>query len=308
MCPFRIKSFAMPNYAQHEQDVLTKDQLALTIKSRQPALAQLDDAAILNLLGNLHAAKNAIVEADASNEPTPATLLRSAIRRVDVERRKRGLSARKTADVPSMPVGPHLVTAKLPAVATSRRKPASSLRVSGGRKSSDARKTDQRTEPHRVVKCAGKTSLPALGGVADNQTDIVTRKSNMSLTEAEKAIKQAARKAEKEATKAAEKEAEREARRAERKALKDAEKAEARLERRAARKAEKDAERLEEKQAEKAERKAGRLAEEAQVAAAEAASAAAEAQAAADAAAAAAPKAQKAKAPKAKGAEQKKPK
>jgi colicin import membrane protein len=238
----------------------------LTINRRPPARAKLDDAPIIILRENLRAARNAALAVDPSDDPAPASLLRAAIRRVELERRKRGNIARETVGNPVIPAVISAATAKIPVVATSRRKPATSTRTPAGRKSSDARKTDQRTEPHRVVKRVEKPSVPASTAVADAHNDTVTRKNIMSLTEAEKAIKQAARKAEKEATKVAEKEAAREARRAERKALKDAEKEEARLERRAVRKAEKDAERQAEKQAERAERKAARLAEEESVA------------------------------------------
>lgn len=254
----------MPNYTQREQDVLTPDQLSLTVNSRQPALGQLDDAAILNLLDSLRAAQKAARVVDPSDDPAPASVLRAAIRRVELERRKRGVSAREASGTRIIPATISAATARLPAVATTRRKTA--ISTLSGRKSSDARKTDQRTEPHRV----GKMSAPASTAVADVHNDIVTRNNIMSLTEAEKAIKQAARKAENEATKVAEKEAAREARRAERKALKDAEKEQARLERRAERKAEKDEERQAEKQAERSERKAARLAEEEQSEAAEA--------------------------------------
>lgn len=248
----------MPNYAQREQEVLTADQLVLTVKTRHPALVQLDDTALLDLIEALRDAKRQL---DKDTSAEHATILAAAIRRADQERRKRGVQPRKpVATGTSVP----LVKTGNTASPVKSRKPATSTRIPAGRKPSDTRKTDPRTEPHRVVVHPAKTSAPASTAAADK--DIVTRKSTMTLTEAEKAAKQAARKAEKQATKVAEKEAAREARRAERKALKDAEKEEARLERRAARKAAKDAERQAAKQDErqakkKAERKAARITE-----------------------------------------------
>ena len=242
----------MPNYARREQEILTAEHQALMVKSRAPDLGLLADADLLALLEQLRAEKALVADDPAGNPadggPGPAQLLAAAIKRVDLERRKRGMAA-ASAKAGRTPATPK-------AVATTRRRAAATPRKPAGRKSAEARKTDLRTEPHRVPK--QKAKRPAAPIEADAEDAMVTRNSKMPLTDTEKAAKKAARKAEKEATKAAEKDAAREARRAERKALKDAEKEQARADRKAERKAEKDAARKAEKQAERAERKAGR--------------------------------------------------
>ncbi|WP_111558417.1 hypothetical protein [Paracoccus sediminilitoris] len=246
----------MPNYARREQEILTAEHQALMVKSRAPDLGLLADADLLALLEQLRVEK-ALVADDPAGNPAdgglgPAQLLAAAIKRVDLERRKRGIAPGMAAG--SANAGRTPITPK--AVATTRRRAAATPRKPAGRKSAEARKTDLRTEPHRVPK--QKAKRPAAPIEADAEDAMVTRNSKMPLTDTEKAAKKAARKAEKEATKAAEKDAAREARRAERKALKDAEKEQARAERKAERKAEKDAAQKAEKQAERAERKAGR--------------------------------------------------
>ncbi|WP_304618774.1 hypothetical protein [Paracoccus sediminilitoris] len=242
----------MPNYARREQEILTAEHQALMVKSRAPDLGLLADADLLALLEQLRAEKALVPDDPADGGPGPAQLLAAAIKRVDLERRKRGIAPGMAAG--SAKAGRTPATPK--AVATTRRRAAATPRKPAGRKSAEARKTDLRTEPHRVPK--QKAKRPAAPIEADAEDAMVTRNSKMPLTDTEKAAKKAARKAEKEATKAAEKDAAREARRAERKALKDAEKEQARAERKAERKAEKDAARKAEKQAERAERKAGR--------------------------------------------------
>lgn len=242
----------MPNYARREQEILTAEHQALMVKSRAPDLGLLADADLLALLEQLRAEKVLVADDPADGGPGPAQLLAAAIKRVDLERRKRGIAPGMAAA--SAKAGRTPATPK--AVATTRRRAAATPRKPAGRKSAEARKTDLRTEPHRVPK--QKAKRPAAPIEADAEDAMVTRDSKMPLTDTEKAAKKAARKAEKEATKAAEKDAAREARRAERKALKDAEKEQARAERKAERKAEKDAARKAEKQAERAERKAGR--------------------------------------------------
>ena len=242
----------MPNYARREQEILTAEHQALMVRSRAPDLGLLADADLLALLEQLRAEKALVADDPADGGPGPAQLLAAAIKRVDLERRKRGIAPGMAAS--SAKAGRTPATPK--AVATTRRRAAATPRKPAGRKSAEARKTDLRTEPHRVPK--QKAKRPAAPIEADAEDAMVTRNSKMPLTDTEKAAKKAARKAEKEATKAAEKDAAREARRAERKALKDAEKEQARAERKAERKAEKDAARKAEKQAERAERKAGR--------------------------------------------------
>ena len=246
----------MPNYARREQEILTAEHQALMVKSRAPDLGLLADADLLALLEQLRAEKDLAMDDPAGNPadggPGPADLLAAAINRVNLERHKRGIAPGMAAG--SANAGRTPITPK--AVATTRRRAAATPRKPAGRKSAEARKTDLRTEPHRVPK--QKAKRPAAPIEADAEDAMVTRNSKMPLTDTEKAAKKAARKAEKEATKAAEKDAAREARRAERKALKDAEKEQARAERKAERKAEKDAARKAEKQAERAERKAGR--------------------------------------------------
>ncbi|MFN4129707.1 MAG: hypothetical protein ACK4GC_07810 [Paracoccaceae bacterium] len=260
----------MPNYSKIEQDVLGPKQLELADQSRHPALAELDDAGIYDLLDRLRAERDAAETSASAGDPGPAEMMRAAIRRVEAERRKRGLRASRGAAKPTQPSAPATTkptekpTAKPVAkpkvsVAVSTRRKAASARKPAGRKPAEARKTDLRTEPHRIRKPHAAKAISAAAppqtivDAPDNDHLHVTRDSTMTSKDAEKAAKQAARKAEKEAAKVAEKaaakaerlatkEAEKEARRAARKAEKDAEKEAAKAERRAARKAEKQAE------------------------------------------------------------------
>lgn len=261
----------MPNYAKREQETLNADQLALAEQSRQPALGALDDSAVLTLIADLRAALVAAETGPLSGDPGPAEMLRSALRRVDIERRKRGLRMpRAKADAAAV-AKPAVTPGTAPAktAPTLKRKRATVTRTPPDRKPVEARKTDLRTEPHRVPRRQAKpdTTPPP---PADAETLPVMRTPVMSDIEAQKAAKQAARKAQKEADKAAEKEAAKAAHKAEKaatkaaekeaaKAAKDAAKEAAKAERRAARKAEKDAARAAEA---KAERKAARSTED----------------------------------------------
>lgn len=251
----------MPNHARYEQDVLDADQLALTVRTRSPELGRLQDAEIAPLLDALRQARDKAKDQPSSADPAPSRLLAAAIRRVETERRKRNsLSGPADADGETARTAPAIKPPLAAQAAKPRRRAAASPRKPAGRKPAEARKTDLRTEPHRIAKPKSKPQAAA-PAVTDVPADTAARKHPMPLSDTEKAAKQATRKAEKDATKAAEKEAAREARRAERKALKEAEKEQARVERRAQRKAEKDAERSAAKEAERAERKAARKSE-----------------------------------------------
>lgn len=236
----------MPNYAKREQEMLSEDQRRLIEGSRQPAIGQLGEAELYQMAERLRSLRDEAVAADQTEE---AGILRAAIRRLDAERRKRGLPA----SPPAAPAPPQ--PASKPAAA--KRKPATQTRKPAGRKSAEARKTDLRTEPHRVPK---RRAAP----VEEAESTAVQAVEEPDMTD--KAARQAARKAEKEASKAAEKEAAKAARKAESAAAKAAEKAEAKArrdaekeaakaERKAARKAQKDAE----KQAAKADARGGDL-------------------------------------------------
>ncbi|MFN3274599.1 MAG: hypothetical protein ACK41U_08005 [Paracoccus sp. (in: a-proteobacteria)] len=262
----------MPNHSKIEQDLLDPEQLELIAQSRSPALGRLDDAEVHDLLDRLRAARDAAKATPPTDGPgpNPADMMRAALRRVDAERRRRGL-ATMPETVKSAPPAKHppamqpddmpaaspaaaakpaaAANPKLTPPAATRRKAAAS-RKPAGRKSTEARKTDLRTEPHRIKKPHPAATV-AEASVNDHLH--VTRDNKMTMTDAEKAAKQAARKAEKETAKAAEKAAakaerqaakaaEKEARRAARKTEKAAEKEAAKAERKAARKAEKQAE------------------------------------------------------------------
>ncbi|TNB90770.1 hypothetical protein, partial [Paracoccus marcusii] len=81
----------MPYYAKREQELLNPDQLTLAEQSRHPALGALDDAALLTLIDALRAARAEATTAEG--DPAPAEMLRAALRRTDMERRKRRLAA-----------------------------------------------------------------------------------------------------------------------------------------------------------------------------------------------------------------------
>lgn len=245
-----LNECAMPDNTRLEEETLGPEHLALARQSRAPAIQALPDDAVHDLLDALREAAKSFGKPDDGVQGAAVTLLRAAIRRVEAERRKRGLRARPAGAVPAVPA------AAAPAVtpaAVKQRKPATLPRKPAGRKSTETRKADLRTEPHRLPR--GKKPAPRalLPLNTDNDHLHVTRDRTMPTKDSEKAVKQAERKAEKLAAKQAEKEAAK----AERKAAKDAE----REARRAARKAEKAAQKEAEKEARKAERKAAAKAE-----------------------------------------------
>lgn len=244
----------MPNYSKIEQDMLDPEQLELIRQSRPPALGQLDDAALYALLERLRAERDAAGPVPATDGPGPADVMRAAHRRVDTERRRRGLSADAVPETEPAAIRPAApLTPKITAATTTRRK-AATTRKPAGRKTSEARKTDLRTEPHRVKK---PQAAPVAAEPPVHDHLYVTRDNSMTSTDAEKAARKAARKAEKETAKTADKAAEKAAAKAAAKAERQAAKAAEKDARRAARKAEKDAQ----KEAAKAERKAARKAE-----------------------------------------------
>ena len=235
-----LNECAMPNNTSLEEETLGPEHLELARQSRAPAISELADDAVHALLDALRGAVQSFGKVEDGVQGASVTLLRAAIRRVEAERRKRGLKAR--------PAVPAAVAHASLAPAAKPRKPATIARKPAGRKSAEARKTDLRTEPHRLPR--GKKSGPRalLPLTTDNDHLHVTRDRTMPTKDSDKAVKDAERKAAKEAAKQAEKEAAK----AERQAAKEAE----REARRAARKAEKQAQ----KDAEKAERKAERKA------------------------------------------------
>ncbi|MGP9803802.1 hypothetical protein [Paracoccus sp. NSM] len=241
----------MPDNTSLEEETLGPEHLALAQQSRAPAIQALADDGVHDLLDALREAVKSYGKADEGLQGASVTLLRAAMRRVEAERRKRGLKARPAMPVAAVPAA--ALSASAIAVAAKPRKPATISRKPAGRKTAEARKTDLRTEPHRLPR--GKKSAPRalLPLNTDNDHLHVTRDRTMPTKDSEKAVKQAERKAEKLAAKQAEKEAAK----AERKAAKEAE----RDARRAARKAEKTAQKEAEKEARKAERKAAAKAE-----------------------------------------------
>lgn len=241
----------MPNHVKREQEMLNKDQLSLSEQSRHPALARLDDPALYDLLEQLRRARDeakagAKAGADANDEP--ARMMTAGIRRVEAERRKRGLPARREAASAIQATAPtaSTVAAIAPAAAktATKRKRATVSRKPAGRKSAESRKTDLRTEPHRVPKRRTTPPAPA----AEVEAPAEDLPPVPASVPAEASTAGILRKARKEADKVA--------RKAAKKVLKEAESEAAKAERKAAKKAAKEAQ----KAAEKAERKAARKA------------------------------------------------
>lgn len=266
----------MPNNAKFEQQLLDPGQLELARLSRQPALRGLEDAAVTDLVVGLRQAAATARDTPPTAQgpgPSVADLLAAALRRALAERRRRGLTG---SAQPSAPSG-RAITAKPAKNPAKRRKPAGPRadlpRKPAARKPADSRKTDLRTEPHRIVKPARGTvaaDVPPLEARPGTETaaeiSAETRAEapqTMPNPKSEKqAKKQAARAAAKEARKAAEKAARKAAKKtagmaAENAAAKIARK-QARQAERDARKAERQAERKAAKDAAKAERKAAR--------------------------------------------------
>lgn len=223
----------MPNYTKHEAELLSEAEQALTTSSRAPALTELTDDALVDLISALEAALAKAGPRGEGGVKTKADLLKTALNRASAERRKRGLKPRlangasapapkAAADKPAKPV---------------KAAPGSALRKPAGRKKAEARK-DLRTGSRRVAKAPAKadvapapTTTPApepRPTVSEppkpGKPDKAARKAQR---QAEKAAAKEARKAEKQAVRAAEK--------AERKAGKEAEKAARKAERQAAR-------------------------------------------------------------------------
>lgn len=239
----------MPNYVKREQETLSDAQLHLAEQSRQPQLGALDDSALLALIAALREARLAAQTSERAGE-----MLNAALRRANTERRKRGLpttSAAASRSEAARPVAGPAMVAVSGKPATARRKPATLPRTPAGRKPAEARKTDLRTEPHRVPKRRAKPAPDP----EPSTPDPVTRPAVIAEDKAQKAAKQSGRKAEKVVKTAAEKETAKAARKAQKKAAKQAEKKAAK----AARQAEKDAA----KEARRAARKAEKQAEKA---------------------------------------------
>lgn len=265
----------MPNHSKREQETLSGDLLALVEQGRQPALGALDDTALLALITRLDEAR---AQAETSEDPDSVKFLRAATRRAQGERRERGLrsplqAGSKEAAAPAKPAR---------ATQAAKRKAATIARKPAGRKPAEARKTDLRTEPHRMPKRratppeAAATDLPPapparISPMSDSTIDLETpadqaqtkvkapKAAKVPATPADKEAAKAARKADKQQAAAAQKDAEKQA--------KLAEKETARAERKAARKAEKQVQKDVEKEARRAERKAAAAATKAKDAA-----------------------------------------
>lgn len=227
----------MPHSNSKEADILDGDQQALLRQSRQPALGQLDDAALMQLIADLTAARDNAGGPGNPGEKSPYDLLKGALNRAQGERRSRGLKpARAKKAKPDQADVASTAKAAAPRRTDAPRKPAA-------RKKAEARKNDVRTAPRRVAKSEKKTA--ATVPVEPVSLGAATQPASAKAVGGGKG-----RKAETPEEKLARKAAEKEARRAARKAQKDAEKEAARAERRAARQAERAAA----KQAEKAAR------------------------------------------------------
>ena len=262
----------MPNHSKREQETLSGDLLALVEQGRQPALGALDDTALLALITRLDEAR---AQAETAEDPDSVKFLRAATRRAQGERRERGLrsplqAGSSEAAAPAKPAR---------AAQAAKRKAATIARKPAGRKPAEARKTDLRTEPHRMPKRratppeAAATDLPPapparISPMSDSTIDLETpadqtetrvKAPKAAKTPDEKETAKAARKADKQQAAAAQKDAEKQA--------KLAEKEVARAERKAARKAEKQVQKDAEKELRRAERKAAAAATKAKDAA-----------------------------------------
>lgn len=228
----------MPNYVKLEEDLLSRPEHALAAASRRPAIEALDDTALVKLISDLEVARDAAGAPGAGEGVSRADLLAAALRRAHNERRKRGM---KPAGRPAATgTGSTSTPAGAGAKKRAPRAANPTRRKSAGRKSAEARKTDQRTGSRRVAKAPAKPAIARAEAARIVETPGTEPPAPAAETEqlvaAEaKAMRKAAKEAERAARKAA-KEADRAAKKAERKATKDAEKAA----RKAAAKADKD--------------------------------------------------------------------
>jgi hypothetical protein len=245
----RAKEEAMPNYSKLEQELLSAEQRALTENSRGTALGQMDDGGLSGLIADLEAALGQAGPRGENGQVTAADLLTNAARRAKAERRRRKTASQDAGGKPAE----DLAAKPKPPAKSAKRKPASPARKPAGREKAEHRKADLRTGSRRVAKAGAKPAAPAHSdpapqaaamavtvkpvapvvpvpppltvdaAVPPKSKDKAVRK---AAKEAEKVARKAARKAEKDAVKAAEK-AERKAARQATKAARKAEDAKA---------------------------------------------------------------------------------